>query len=73
MAELWSIIERKSAIAVWGRVGDGLGGRVLGDGLGTGGGGPGQPPAIAGRITTVSDSDTEVSSPSSTRTSSSLR
>jgi hypothetical protein len=31
------------------------------------------PPAIAGRITTVSESDAPVSSPSSTRTSSSLR
>ena len=31
------------------------------------------PPAIAGRITTVSPSETAVSSPSSTRTSSSLR
>ena len=31
------------------------------------------PPAIAGRITSVSDSPTDVSSPSSTRTSSSLR
>ena len=38
------------------------------------GNGRGQrPPAIAGRITTVSDSPTAVSSPSSTRTSSSLR
>src|SRR4029453_8044942 len=33
----------------------------------------GQPPAIAGRITTVSPSDTLVSRPSSTRTSSSFR
>ena len=32
-----------------------------------------QPPAIAGRITSVSDSPTDVSSPLSTRTSSSLR
>ena len=32
-----------------------------------------QPPAMAGRITSVSDSPTDVSSPSSTRTSSSLR
>ena len=32
-----------------------------------------QPPAMAGRITSVSDSDTEVWSPSRTRTSSSLR
>ena len=31
------------------------------------------PPAIAGRMTTVSPSETAVSSPSSTRTSSSLR
>ena len=38
-----------------------------------GGGGAAQPPAIAGRITTVSESDAPVSSPSSTRTSSSLR
>ena len=32
-----------------------------------------QPPAIAGRITSVSESSTAVSSPPSTRTSSSLR
>ena len=32
-----------------------------------------RPPAMAGRITSVSDSDTLVSSPPSTRTSSSLR
>ena len=32
-----------------------------------------QPPAIAGRITSVSDSPTDVSSPLRTRTSSSLR
>ena len=36
-------------------------------------GGYTQPPAIAGRITSVSDSPTDVSSPLSTRTSSSLR
>jgi hypothetical protein len=33
----------------------------------------GAPPAIAGRITTVSDSEAPVSRPSSTRTSSSFR